>query len=119
MKITTQTMYAFLISTRSACAAPELISRACKPDMRVSHFAFKFRFRVLKRSYRIDDQHVTSTAFERTSSIGDFQCLLSGIRLSNHQEFPYINPSACGHKSRVQRMLRIHEGTGAARLLGF
>ena len=82
--------------------------------MAVAHLAFDFRFRGQRRN-RIDYDHVHRVRAHE--HVGNFQRLLTGIRLGNQQ---LINVNTQLFRiNRVQCVLGIHKGTGFTLFLRF
>ena len=79
----------------------------------VAHLAFNFRFRY-QGGHGIHDNHVHGTGTYQ--HVGDFQRLLTGIRLGNDQ-IVHVHTQLF-RVIRVQRVLRVHKGTGGAFFLG-
>ena len=83
-------------------------------DMGIAHFAFKLGLGD-QGGDGIDHQHVDRAGADQR--IGDFQRLLAGIGLAD-QQFIHIH-AQLARITRVERMLGIDEGAGAARFLRF
>lgn len=81
--------------------------------MAVAHLAFQFGARHQRRD-RVDHQHVDGAGAHQR--VGDLQRLLAGIRLGD-QQLVDVDAQLAGI-GRVERVLRIDEGAGAAGLLG-
>ena len=96
------------VSLRSAW----LMSRACKPGELIAHLAFDLGFGHERRD-RIDDDDVDAAGAHQ--HVGDFETLLARIRLRD-QEIADIDAELAG-VDRVERVLGIDVGRGAARLL--
>ena len=82
--------------------------------MGIAHLALEFGPRHQRRD-RIDHQHVDGARADQR--VGDFERLLTRVGLRNQQIFD-VDPELLG-VTRIQRVLRIDERTGAARLLSF
>ena len=82
-------------------------------DMGIAHLAFELGPRHQRR-HRVDDQHVDRAGAHQR--VGDLERLLAGIGLRD-QQLVDIDAELAGI-GRVERMLGIDEGAGAARLLG-
>ena len=82
--------------------------------MGVTHFTFNFGPRY-QRGHRIDHQDINGAASHK--HIGNFQCLLAGVRLGNEQVVT-IDPEFFGIRG-VQRMFRIDECGNAVFFLRF
>ncbi len=85
-----------------------------QPHMAVAHLALELGARHQRRD-RIDDEHVDrSRAHQR---IGDLERLLAGVGLRD-QQIVDIDPEFSGI-GRVERVLGVDKGAGAAALLRF
>ncbi len=80
----------------------------------ITHLALDFGLRG-QRGNRVDHQDVDRTGTDQ--HVGDFQRLLTGIRL-RQQQVVHVH-AQLGGVDRVQRVLGVDEGCGAAHLLAF
>ncbi len=81
-------------------------------DVHVAHFAFDFGLGHQRR-HRVDDDHVDRAGAHQ--HVGDFEGLLAGVRLRDQQVVD-VDAELLGVR-RVERVLGVDEGGGAAGLL--
>ncbi len=80
----------------------------------IPHFAFDFGF-WRQRCHRVDHQHVDTAGTHQ--HVGNFQGLLTGIRLGNQQIGDIHAKFLC--ITNIQRMFRINKGGDATDILHF
>ena len=82
--------------------------------LRLAHLAFDFGLGRERRD-RVDDDEVDRVGAHQ--HVGDFERLLTGVRLRD-QQFVDVDAELLGVR-RIERMLGVDEGGGAAQLLDF